>query len=29
MNLKDPYKELVNHLVYPVPDAQYPFLGIH
>jgi L-2-hydroxyglutarate oxidase len=22
-------QELVNHLVYPVPDPDYPFLGVH
>jgi L-2-hydroxyglutarate oxidase len=29
MEIKDEYKNLVNHLIYPVPDPQYPFLGIH
>lgn len=23
------FEDRVNHLVYPVPDAQYPFLGVH
>ena len=27
--LKPEAKELVNHLIYPVPDPQYPFLGVH
>lgn len=27
--LKEESKNLVNHLVYPVPDPQYPFLGVH
>lgn len=22
-------RELVRHLIYPVPDAQFPFLGVH
>lgn len=22
-------QQMVNHLIYPVPDAQYPFLGVH
>ena len=22
-------EKLVNHLIYPVPDADYPFLGVH
>lgn len=29
MMLNDDAVHLVNHLVYPVPDPQYPFLGIH
>jgi L-2-hydroxyglutarate oxidase len=29
MHIADEYKHLVNHLVYPVPDPKYPFLGIH
>lgn len=29
MELKPEAKELVNHLIYPVPDAKYPFLGVH
>lgn len=27
--LKDDARKLVNHLVYPVPDPEYPFLGVH
>jgi L-2-hydroxyglutarate oxidase len=27
--LKDEARKLVNHLVYPVPDPEYPFLGVH
>jgi len=27
--LKPEYNELVNHLIYPVPDPEYPFLGVH
>lgn len=27
--LKEDSKKLINHLVYPVPDPQYPFLGVH
>jgi L-2-hydroxyglutarate oxidase len=23
------YEDFVNHLIYPVPDAQFPFLGVH
>lgn len=29
MHIADKYKEIVNHLIYPVPDPQYPFLGVH
>jgi len=29
MNIKNDYKHLVNHLIYPVPDPKYPFLGVH
>jgi L-2-hydroxyglutarate oxidase len=29
MQIADEYKHLVNHLVYPVPDPKYPFLGVH
>lgn len=27
--LKDDKKYLVNHLIYPVPDPNFPFLGVH
>lgn len=27
--LKDQYKDIINNLVYPVPDPQFPFLGVH
>lgn len=27
--IKSERNELVNHLVYPVPDPKYPFLGVH
>lgn len=27
--LKPEARKLVNHLVYPVPDPEYPFLGVH
>ncbi len=27
--LKDEARKLVNHLIYPVPDPEYPFLGVH
>jgi L-2-hydroxyglutarate oxidase len=29
MHITDEYKHLVNHLIYPVPDPKYPFLGVH
>lgn len=29
MHIADEYKHLVNHLIYPVPDPNYPFLGVH
>lgn len=29
MHIADRYKHLVNHLIYPVPDPKYPFLGVH
>ncbi len=29
MHIADEYKCLVNHLIYPVPDPKYPFLGVH
>lgn len=27
--LKDEKKYLVNHLIYPVPNPEFPFLGVH
>lgn len=27
--LKESAKHLVNHLIYPVPDPAFPFLGVH
>ncbi len=27
--IKDEKKYLVNHLIYPVPDPSFPFLGVH
>ena len=27
--LKPIARKLVNHLIYPVPDPKYPFLGVH
>lgn len=29
LSFKPEYEHMVNHLVYPVPDAKYPFLGVH
>jgi L-2-hydroxyglutarate oxidase len=29
MQIANEYKYLVNHLIYPVPDPKYPFLGVH
>lgn len=29
MYIADEYKHLFNHLIYPVPDPKYPFLGVH
>ena len=29
MSFKDEYKDMVNHLVYPVPNPKFPFLGVH
>ncbi len=29
MHIKNQYKHIVNHLIYPVPDPKYPFLGVH
>ncbi|MDA9852233.1 L-2-hydroxyglutarate oxidase [Flavobacteriaceae bacterium] len=29
LKFKKEYENLVNHLIYPVPDSKYPFLGVH
>lgn len=29
MQLKEAYSDIFHHLIYPVPDIQYPFLGVH
>ena len=29
MKLKSEFKNIVNHLIYPVPDSDFPFLGVH
>ena len=29
LKFKSGFEDRINHLVYPVPDAQYPFLGVH
>jgi L-2-hydroxyglutarate oxidase len=29
MHIAQEYKHIVNHLIYPVPDPKYPFLGVH
>ncbi len=29
MSFKDRHKNMINHLVYPVPDPKFPFLGVH
>ena len=29
LKFKKEYDDRVNHLVYPVPDPKYPFLGVH
>lgn len=29
MHILNDYKHIVNHLIYPVPDPNYPFLGVH
>ena len=29
LKFKQGFEDRVNHLVYPVPDAQFPFLGVH
>ena len=29
LKFKSGFEDRINHLVYPVPDAQFPFLGVH
>lgn len=29
VHISEEYQNIVNHLVYPVPDPKYPFLGVH
>ena len=29
MKFKNEFKSMVNHLVYPVPNPNFPFLGVH
>ena len=29
LSFKPEFEGMVNHLIYPVPDAKYPFLGVH
>jgi L-2-hydroxyglutarate oxidase len=29
MHIAEKFKNIVNHLIYPVPDPNYPFLGVH
>ncbi len=29
LKFKPGFENIVNHLVYPVPDARFPFLGVH
>lgn len=29
MHISEKYEQIVNHLIYPVPDPNYPFLGVH
>ena len=29
LKFKSGFEDRVNHLVYPVPDVQFPFLGVH
>ena len=29
MSIKKEFHHIVNHLIYPVPDPKYPFLGVH
>jgi (S)-2-hydroxyglutarate dehydrogenase len=29
LSFKPEFNSMVNHLIYPVPDIKYPFLGVH
>ncbi len=29
LKFKPEFNHLVNHLIYPVPDIKYPFMGVH
>jgi len=29
LSFKPEFNNMVNHLIYPVPDVKYPFLGVH
>jgi L-2-hydroxyglutarate oxidase len=29
MHIKEDYQQIFNHLIYPVPDPAFPFLGVH
>jgi L-2-hydroxyglutarate oxidase len=29
LSFKPEYRDMVRHLVYPVPDSKFPFLGVH
>lgn len=29
MKFNEDYKNIFNHLIYPVPDPKFPFLGVH
>jgi L-2-hydroxyglutarate oxidase len=29
LTFKPEFEHMVNHLIYPVPDVKYPFLGVH
>jgi L-2-hydroxyglutarate oxidase len=29
LSFKPEFEHMVNHLIYPVPDVKYPFLGVH
>jgi len=29
LKIKEDYHDIVKHLIYPVPDSRYPFLGVH